>query len=337
MSIKLLSAVWEKQIGPGLDRDVLMIYADHAGDDGRVAWPTLARVAWKVGASERHVRRVVRSLQNRGVLVAVESNKGEKRGVRYRVNLDALPDKAPLEAVAAPKASTTTQEAPKAAEAPRNANGTGDTHMSPQNETPQNGTGDTYMSPVGGTPICPPTGDTHMSPKPSENRHPNPQKPAAAGEGRRLDPLGHIFDRMAAKAAEDASNGVSPQRAALLTAARAILDKWSMPDYLRELALEFVDVFNVGPENATENQSGKWVGGLARLYAQKPTRAELEAVRDRALAARPTPLVITHPGAVVTTLVALKAERMTQTTKRETEAAGVKIKTNADGYEVATF
>lgn len=309
MSIKLLSAIWEKQIGPGAERDVLMIYADHAGDDGRVAWPTVATVAWKAGYSERQTQRTIRKLQKAGVLQAVESNKGEKRGVRYRVNLDAIPNK----------------PAP-----------TGDTHMSPQKK----GTGDTQTSPVGVTRICHPTGDTHMSPKPSiQPSSQPPTLPADAGAGsgdapskQSIDGVVDFFNRAAASNEQAAGDDA---RARLIADARKVFGKWNLPAHLSELAAAFVDVFCVAPDNAGKGQEGKWVAGLNRLYSHKPTPADLQAARRRAAEARPAPLTITHPGAIVETLKAIKAERMASQTPASTGEEDFVTIIDADGYERA--
>lgn len=317
MSIKLMAEIWERQIGPGPERDVLMIYCDHAGDDGRVAWPTVATVAWKAGYSERQVQRIIRRLQGRGILQAVESNKGEKRGVRYRVNLDAIPRK--------PERPAPVKVAPKSPETPV----TGDAHLSPQT----NGRGDTYMSPLRVTPICHPTGDMLLSPKPSiQPSSKPPTEPASAGAGsgqpQKLDATTDFFNRAAAANERAAGD----EKARLMGDARKVFGKWNLPAHLNDLAAAFVDVFCVGPDNAGKGQEGKWVAGLNRLYGQHPTLADLQAARKRAADARPAPLTITHPGAIVETLKAIQAERMARQAPQPADEEYITI-IDRDGYE----
>lgn len=91
MSITLMSRVYEKELDSHLQR-VLIVLCDHANDDG-LAWPSIPLIAWKLGVSEKTARRGVIALESLGALT-VDREKGKVN--RYRVNLEALPDKPPF-------------------------------------------------------------------------------------------------------------------------------------------------------------------------------------------------------------------------------------------------
>lgn len=67
MSVKVMAAVWElKLTAPQLI--VMLALADHADDEGRNAYPSLARLAWKTGYSESTVRRILKQLSDTAIL-----------------------------------------------------------------------------------------------------------------------------------------------------------------------------------------------------------------------------------------------------------------------------
>ncbi len=78
MSIKQMSVVWEYEFKPA-EQQVMLALADHAHDDGTEIRPSVARLAWKTGYSERQVHRVLARLRDDlGILVLTK--KGGGRG-----------------------------------------------------------------------------------------------------------------------------------------------------------------------------------------------------------------------------------------------------------------
>ena len=94
MSAKLMGQVFECDV-TGSEQLVLLALADHGKDDGSRIYPSLDFVAWKVGLTRRHVRRIVSSLRERGVLV-VRRGATRYEPTRYRMDLSKLPRKEPL-------------------------------------------------------------------------------------------------------------------------------------------------------------------------------------------------------------------------------------------------
>lgn len=62
---------------------VLLALADHA-DDAGLCWPSMASIASKARMSERNARRVVRKLQDAGILT-VEPQRGRSQTNTYRI------------------------------------------------------------------------------------------------------------------------------------------------------------------------------------------------------------------------------------------------------------
>lgn len=83
MSIAVMSWVWQHSASGGNDRLVLLAIADHAGDDGTNAYPSVGRLARKANISERTVQRCIQSLIGLGEL-EVEFGSGH-RASRYTV------------------------------------------------------------------------------------------------------------------------------------------------------------------------------------------------------------------------------------------------------------
>ncbi len=96
MSIKLMSEVWTREL-PHPEQSVLLALADHADDEGGSVFPSLALVAWKTGYSTRQVRRIVRTLEDRGALVLV-AEATRYRPNEYRIVMEAVPAKTPFRA-----------------------------------------------------------------------------------------------------------------------------------------------------------------------------------------------------------------------------------------------
>jgi hypothetical protein len=64
--------------------------ADHGRDDGSSIFPSIGLVAWKVRRSERQVQRIMRKLEQIGLLVRV-ADEHQHRAVEYRMDVSAAP------------------------------------------------------------------------------------------------------------------------------------------------------------------------------------------------------------------------------------------------------
>jgi hypothetical protein len=76
--------VFTHSTAAGADRLLLLAIADHAGDDGGDAWPSVPTLARKTGMSERTVQRGIGRLVDGGHL-AVDRCAGRRGTNRYRV------------------------------------------------------------------------------------------------------------------------------------------------------------------------------------------------------------------------------------------------------------
>lgn len=88
-----MGKVWRTDLPP-TTKLVLLAVADHASRDGTNAWPSLATLSEMSGVSVRQVRRILRDLEERGML-EVEDQRGgttdtrpDRRPNRYTVVLD---------------------------------------------------------------------------------------------------------------------------------------------------------------------------------------------------------------------------------------------------------
>jgi len=90
-----MNQVWASSL-PSSEKFVLLAIADMANHDGTNAWPGVNFIADRCSMSRRSVQRLIRSLEERGVLT-VHLQKGgndrtpaDRRPNRYDVNLSAL-------------------------------------------------------------------------------------------------------------------------------------------------------------------------------------------------------------------------------------------------------
>lgn len=79
-----MADVWELDL-PQNEKMVLLKFADHADDDGLNCFPSLERIAHYSGCSLRTVQRIVRSLEERGVLEVLGGGNGRGDPRRYWV------------------------------------------------------------------------------------------------------------------------------------------------------------------------------------------------------------------------------------------------------------
>lgn len=92
--MSLRATLWALYEAPAKDptaRLVLVVLADHAGDDGRDAFPSVARIASAIEVSDRSVQRHLRDLEEAGLIVKGDQDRVKaaiKRGDRQPVCYD---------------------------------------------------------------------------------------------------------------------------------------------------------------------------------------------------------------------------------------------------------
>ena len=87
MSIRLMTAVWDRYEGSGSELLLALALADHASDDGTRVYPSVSSLAAKTRQSERAVQYQLRNMEQKGWLQLV-ANEGGGRGKarEYRIN-----------------------------------------------------------------------------------------------------------------------------------------------------------------------------------------------------------------------------------------------------------
>lgn len=75
-----MSRCWELDL-PSNQKFVLVSMADFADDDGRQCFPSIARLAWKCGYSERAIQRIIRELETAGIVVTIRRSQGGRNHV----------------------------------------------------------------------------------------------------------------------------------------------------------------------------------------------------------------------------------------------------------------
>lgn len=86
-----MGLVWERELGRG-EQTVALAMADHADDDGSKIFPSIGRIAWKTGYSERQVTRIIQKLTKMGLLILVHKSR-QHRAAEYRMVITAVPEK----------------------------------------------------------------------------------------------------------------------------------------------------------------------------------------------------------------------------------------------------
>lgn len=88
MSVRMMALVWEADL-PRDQKFILLAYADHANDDGYNVFPSVPRIAWKTGYSERQVQRITSNLVKVGILVQMGNS---QLGTNLlRINVKRMP------------------------------------------------------------------------------------------------------------------------------------------------------------------------------------------------------------------------------------------------------
>lgn len=97
MSIRVMTAVWDHALGVnGGPLLVLLALADYANDDGTGAYPKQATLAAKTRLSERHVRRVLASLEDKAYIERMGRTPGGVVEWRVEPSPDILSARSPV-------------------------------------------------------------------------------------------------------------------------------------------------------------------------------------------------------------------------------------------------
>lgn len=97
MSVRIMAQIWPLPMHT-TEKIILLKLADCASDDGRNAYPTVARIAAETGVCERTVQYTLRRLEDRGY-VAVEHSAtgGRGRPASYRITVSPATERVQLE------------------------------------------------------------------------------------------------------------------------------------------------------------------------------------------------------------------------------------------------
>ncbi|ARK91089.1 helix-turn-helix domain-containing protein [Burkholderia pseudomallei] len=89
MSVKVMSAVFERYPEGGGEMILALALADHSHDDGTHIYPSVDKLAAKTRQSPRAVQYQLRRMQQSGWLILVSESKGGRGNTReYRINPD---------------------------------------------------------------------------------------------------------------------------------------------------------------------------------------------------------------------------------------------------------
>lgn len=91
MSAKVMGLVFEADL-PRAEKFILLALADHAKEDGSDVYPSVARIEWKTGYSERQIRTLIDNLEKMGILRVVHPGGSGPADVRkYKIVLASIP------------------------------------------------------------------------------------------------------------------------------------------------------------------------------------------------------------------------------------------------------
>ena len=97
-----MAQVWELDLPPN-EKFLLQSLADHADDNGEHIHPSVARLVWKTGWSERTVQRLLRKLEATEILEPVAyAQGGYGMATDYRINIEKGVKLAPFVPAGAP-------------------------------------------------------------------------------------------------------------------------------------------------------------------------------------------------------------------------------------------
>jgi hypothetical protein len=90
-----MAEVWKLRLDGG-KRDVLLVMADHADDDG-ICWPSVGLVAWKTDKQDRSVQRIQRQLEADGIIECIGNpTGGYGKSKIWQLHLDKGVKKSPF-------------------------------------------------------------------------------------------------------------------------------------------------------------------------------------------------------------------------------------------------
>jgi len=87
MSVRIMSIVWDSQLGPN-EKLVLLALADFANDNGENAWPSVATIAQKTSLGERTVQRKLIEMIQSGLIT--RDGRGPRGTNRYHISRSAI-------------------------------------------------------------------------------------------------------------------------------------------------------------------------------------------------------------------------------------------------------
>lgn len=94
MSFKLVKKVIHSDRVDGNHKLILIILADYVNEQkGNAAWPALSTISLQAGLSSRHTRRIIRELENEGVLRTIRQA-GLRGTNKYVIDVDSEPSRA---------------------------------------------------------------------------------------------------------------------------------------------------------------------------------------------------------------------------------------------------
>ena len=89
-----MSRVWDLDL-PHAQSWILMALTDHADDDGTRCYPSVPRLAWKTGYSERYIQALLQSLRELDIITPVAYETGGRgKATHYHIHLENAPRKA---------------------------------------------------------------------------------------------------------------------------------------------------------------------------------------------------------------------------------------------------
>lgn len=89
MSIKLMSMVFDAEGFSSTEKLVLLALADHANDEGRHVYPSVARLGRKCALTERGIRLILSKFRIEGVLIVIQPG-GGTIATEYQINVRKL-------------------------------------------------------------------------------------------------------------------------------------------------------------------------------------------------------------------------------------------------------
>jgi len=197
MSVEMMSQVWRLDVPPHV-QSVLLVLANFADDDGGNVFPSIGRIAWQTGYSERQVYRIMGALRKDGV-IRTTRRAHANHPAHYRLVLDGVqrkPSYRPTSHVGDPDTLSSPGDAGPD-HTPDILSGVEDEPVSPLtpvSETPDTGV-TPPLTPASETPdtgVTPPL--TPVSPKPSVNRQREPAEQSSEEPSSRVRARGSSQD-----------------------------------------------------------------------------------------------------------------------------------------------